>query len=75
LGNCLGSESEAWGMPRGEAVAWDQLATRIPKSLHRALKLRCVTVGTSVMDFVTKAIEEKLARSRGAPAKRRRVKA
>jgi hypothetical protein len=41
----------------------------VPKSLHRALKLHCVTVGTSVMAFVSKAIEEKLARSRRAQAK------
>jgi predicted HicB family RNase H-like nuclease len=56
-------------------VASDQLATRIPKSLHRALKLHCVTAETSVMEFLTKAIEEKLERSRGAPAKRRGAKA
>jgi predicted HicB family RNase H-like nuclease len=48
-----------------------QLASRIPKPLHRKLKLHCVSVETSVMDFVTKAIEEKLARLRGAPATRR----
>ena len=35
---------------------------RIPKSLHRQLKLHCVTHDTSVMDFVTEAIEEKLGR-------------
>ena len=39
-----------------------QLATRIPKELHRRLKLHCVTNDTSVMDFVVEAIEEKLAR-------------
>jgi predicted HicB family RNase H-like nuclease len=54
-------------------VARVELSTRIPKSLHRKLKLHCVTAETSVMDFVTKAIEEKLARTRGAPARRRRV--
>ena len=42
--------------------AWTQLATRIPKELHRRLKLHCVTHDTSVMDFVTQAIEEKLGR-------------
>jgi predicted HicB family RNase H-like nuclease len=41
--------------------------TRIPKSLHRELKLNCVTAETSVMDFVTQAIEEKLARLGGPP--------
>ena len=39
-----------------------QLATRIPKDLHRRLKLHCVTNDTSVMEFVTAAIEEKLGR-------------
>jgi hypothetical protein len=48
---------------RETTEAWTQLATRIPKPLHRELKLHCVTAETSVMDFVTKAIEEKL----GAP--------
>jgi predicted HicB family RNase H-like nuclease len=58
-----------------EPVAWVQLATRIPKSLHREIKLHCVTIGTSVMAFVTRAIEEKLARSRRVQTKRRRGKA
>ena len=62
-------------MAGSDDVVWVQLATRIPKSLHRELKLHCVTAETSVMDFVTQAIEEKLPRSSGAPAKRRRVKA
>jgi len=39
-----------------------QLATRIPKDLHRRLKLHWVTHDTSVMDFVTEAIREKLGR-------------
>ena len=39
-----------------------QLATRIPKELHRRLKLHCVPHDTSVMDFVVEAIEEKLGR-------------
>jgi hypothetical protein len=62
-------------MAGSEAVVWVQLTTRIPKALHRELKLHCVTAETPVMDFVTKAIEEKLARSRRAPAKRRGAKA
>jgi predicted HicB family RNase H-like nuclease len=41
---------------------WTQLATRIPKELHRRLKLHCVTREVSVMDFVVGAIEEKLGR-------------
>jgi predicted HicB family RNase H-like nuclease len=47
-----------------------QLATRIPKELHRRLKLHCVESDVSVMDFVTDAVREKLAgksgRKRGA---------
>ena len=54
--------------PREDYV-WVQLATRIPKGLHRELKLHCTYAEISVMDFVSTALEEKLARSRGAPAK------
>jgi len=39
-----------------------QLATRIPKDLHRRLKLHCVTHDIAVQDFVTQAIQEKLGR-------------
>jgi hypothetical protein len=49
-------------MPKVEELVWTQLATRIPKTLHRDLKLHCVEADTSVMEFVTKAIEEKLAK-------------
>ena len=42
--------------------AWTQLATRIPKELHRRLKLYCVTHDIVLMHFVTEAIEEKLGR-------------
>jgi hypothetical protein len=49
---------------RGD-VAWVQLATRIPKELHRQLKLHCVECDTSVMDFVVAALEEKLAKAVG----------
>jgi len=48
-------------MAKGEEV-WTQLATRIPKELHRRLKLHCVTHDTALMHFVTEAIEEKLGR-------------
>ena len=48
-------------MVQGEEP-WVQLATRIPKPLHRQLKLFCVTRDTSVMDFVVAAVDEKLAR-------------
>ena len=39
-----------------------QLATRIPKNLHRRLKLYCVTHDIMLQHFVTEAIEEKLER-------------
>jgi len=39
-----------------------QLATRIPKDLHRRLKLHCVTNDIMVQDFVVAAIEERLGR-------------
>jgi len=57
---------------------WVQLATRIPKALHRDLKLHCVEAETSVMEFVTQAIEEKLklrpSGQRMARTPRRRAK-
>jgi hypothetical protein len=45
--------------------AWVQLATRIPKPLHRQLKLHCVESDTSVMDFVVASLEEKLVKVGG----------
>ena len=36
--------------------------TRIPKELHRRLKLYCVTHDIALMHFVVEAIEEKLGR-------------
>ena len=45
---------------RDEPVA--QLATRIPKELHRRLKLHCVTNDIAVMEFVVEALEKKLGR-------------
>ncbi len=52
---------------------WVQLATRIPKSLHRELKVHCVRTDESVMGFVVKALNEMLARERGtgSPARKR----
>ena len=56
-----GAKNEmAWMAKADEPVA--QLATRIPKELHRRLKLHCVTHDTSVMEFVVEAIQEKLGR-------------
>jgi predicted HicB family RNase H-like nuclease len=50
---------------------WVQLATRIPKALHRELKLHCVRSDVSVMEFVVKALEERLAREAGRTERRR----
>ena len=52
-----------------------QLATRIPKDLHRRLKLHCVTKDIMVQDFVVEAIEEKLGRKAGAKKGRRKTPA
>ena len=52
-------------MPSRSDEPWVQLATRIPKSLHRQLKLHCVQTDTSVMDFVVQSLEEKLAKAGG----------
>lgn len=57
-------------MAKDVAEAWVQLATRIPKPLHRTLKVHCVTGETTVMEFVVAALEEKLARE---GARRRRL--
>jgi len=47
---------------KAESEVWVQLATRVPKELHRDLKLHCVKSDTSVMSFVVKALEERLVR-------------
>jgi predicted HicB family RNase H-like nuclease len=55
-----------------ENEVWVQLATRIPKPLHRELKLHCVKSDVSVMEFVVKALGEKLQREAGGKSERRR---
>ena len=57
-------------MAKDNDEAWVQLATRIPKELHRRLKVHAVTHDVSLMEFVVSAIEEQLARESG---KRRRA--
>jgi predicted HicB family RNase H-like nuclease len=52
---------------------WVQLATRIPKALHRELKLHCVTRDTSVMAFVVDALRERLERRPKATRRRART--
>ena len=46
-------------------VVWTQLATRIPKELHRRLKLYCALNDIAIMHFMVEAIEEKLGRKTG----------
>jgi predicted HicB family RNase H-like nuclease len=58
-------------MPTDSEV-WVQLATRIPKHLHRELKLHCVKSDVSVMEFVVNALGEKLQREAGRGERRRR---
>lgn len=41
--------------------AWVQLATRIPRRVHREMKLHCVAREVSLMAFVVDALREKLA--------------
>ncbi|HWP67392.1 MAG TPA: hypothetical protein VNO26_15960 [Candidatus Limnocylindria bacterium] len=49
-----------------------QLATRVPRELHRAIKLHCVGVGMSVMQFVESALRTKLDHERKRPGRRSR---
>lgn len=49
----------------------DQLATRIPKALHRELKLYCVQREISMMDFIIEALEDRLAHEAGRAGRRR----
>jgi predicted HicB family RNase H-like nuclease len=52
-------------MAKAGDEVWVQLATRIPKELHRRLKLHCVETDTSVMEFVVSSLEEKLEKVAG----------
>ena len=63
------------GKMASEGEVWDQLATRIPKQLHRELKLYCVKSDVSVMDFVVSALQDKLGREARGGSERRRARA
>jgi len=43
------------------------LACRVPKSLHHALKVHCVENQMQLMDFVIRALEERLAKESRKP--------
>jgi hypothetical protein len=49
-----------------------QLATRVPRELHRAIKLHCVGIGMSVMEFVEAALVSKLEQEKKRPSRRKR---
>lgn len=49
-------------MAEKKDIIWVQLATRIPKDLHRRLKLHCVENDVSVMGEVVAAIESRLGK-------------
>jgi hypothetical protein len=58
-------------MPTEEDVLV-QLATRVPRRLHREIKLFCVGNGISVMAFVGAALSAKLLPGRRRPSRRRK---
>jgi hypothetical protein len=51
----------------GREEATVMLATRIPKQLHRRVRLHCVTRETKMVDFITAAIDEALRRKKPKP--------
>ena len=54
---------------RNEDEVLVQLATRVPRDLHREIKLHCVGLGISVMEFVEAALTAALQRGRKRPTK------
>jgi hypothetical protein len=44
----------------GDGLTLTQLATRVPKDLHRVVKVWCVKHDTSVADFVADALRHEL---------------
>ena len=55
-------------------AVWVQLATRIPKPLHRRLKLHCVGANVSVMQYAITAITANLDRDEPQTASKPRPK-
>jgi hypothetical protein len=47
------------------------LVTKVPKELHRRLRLHCVQEGVTVMSFVTGALGEALRRKQKPKPERR----
>lgn len=54
-------------MPRRIEQPFSTLATRLPKSLHHALRVYCVENRVQVRDFVIRAVEERLAKESRKP--------
>jgi hypothetical protein len=48
------------------------LVTKVPRELHRRLRLYCVQKGITLMSFVTGALGDALGK-KGLPVRRRRV--
>ena len=50
-----------------------QLAARIPKRLHRAIRVHCAVADVLIREFIVQAIEEKIARDGGRARRHFRV--
>ncbi len=50
------------GPAPGGSEPWVQLATRIPQTIRRKLRIHCVKTETPLMHFVVDALTEKLRR-------------
>ena len=59
-------------MTKVETDVQVQLATRIPKVLHRELKLHCVMADKPLMEFVVEALQQRLDKV-ARPKRRRRA--
>jgi predicted HicB family RNase H-like nuclease len=55
-------------MPKVNVSDSVQLATRIPKRLHRELKLDCVAAGVTLETWIRDALTTHLARVTGKPS-------
>jgi hypothetical protein len=53
------------GLGTASPEVWVQLATRIPRTLHRQLKVYCVKAEQPLMRFVVEALAEKLRQDSG----------
>jgi len=59
-------------MRRTGGEAFVQLGVRVPKSLHRTVIFHCVATDVRLMDFVVRALEERLAKVQHRRARRKR---